>query len=467
MSIQNFVGRESATTKLENLLLGQSQGHGKLIVQSIDGPGGIGKTSLFDYALAGTDISARKYLTLRVDGNEAMGLSLARLICRMVDNAAADVIKEKPAGFYFPSVARVVKTIDEIRNQAIVEFAKKHPDDENGRKKLAAILDALLDTGKAINDVVPATKKRIDFREIEKVRPSVDKAILTLDSLKLEPISFLEKIGIGSSRTLRNAIRENACRPLADAMVADLSAILDSYKKEDRFRAAHKKIHGIDRLLLVIDDYEMVQGAIGEFLVGSLLPSLKNASFETVAIILGRDQLRNTHPAWDQHLEPCMQRSISVTSLSKPEMERLISSYDIISATEKERAWRDTEGYPFYVQLWIEEAESGGRSAVMLKRFHDRTTRWMTARQKMWLQRIIFIDTVNISSLSHVFETQEEVEAAFEWFKNEGSVRDPSGTEFKVRAYLRSRLLDYLQITDPDWHSTLKAKSAAHGLMAE
>jgi len=118
------------------------------------------------------------------------------------------------------------------------------------------------------------------------------------------------------------------------------------------------------------------------------------------------------------------------------------------SPDEKERAWRDTQGYPYCVQLWIEEAEAGGRSAVMLKRFHDRTTRWMGEREKRWLQHVLFLSAVDIPSLQAMLGNETEGEEAFRWFEGEGSVRDTAGSPYRVREYLRSRLVDYLRACD-------------------
>jgi hypothetical protein len=466
MSISNFVGRSAATTHLKKILEGRVKCNGKLTVQSIEGPGGIGKTSLFDHALAASDIDSRNYLTLRITGNDVKEPNLVRLISKIIAGADASALTGKPPGFYFSATTKAIKTIDDIRNEAIAELKKKYPNNNDEQGAFAKVIDYVLETGKTVNDAVPATKKRIDFNQMKNLRPILDDAAIRLSSLQIEPIPFLERMGLGSTHTFRNSIKQNSGRLLASELISDLSAILHRYKKEDRFKATHKKVQGIDRLLLVIDDYETVQGSIGEFLTSSLLPSLKKAIFETVVVILGRDQLTNTHPAWEQHLESCMQRSITVKALSRKEMDQLIGSFEIKSTAEKERAWQDTEGYPFYVQLWVEEAESGGRSAVMLKRFYDRTTRWMNDQQKVWLQKIIFIDAVNISTLSLIFSNREEVDAAFDWFKSEGSVRDTTGAEFKVRAYLRSRLLDYLKITDPDQYQTLRGSSTALGLMA-
>jgi hypothetical protein len=139
-------------------------------------------------------------------------------------------------------------------------------------------------------------------------------------------------------------------------------------------------------------------------------------------------------------------------------MDQLVEWYGVREEEEKERAWRDTQGYPFYVQLWIEEKSSGGRSAVMLKRFHDRTTRWMRDRETSWLKNVLFLDEVNIRTLRGMLDNEEEAEEAFNWFEREGSVRDTSSTVFRVREYIRSRLIEYLRVSDPDYCKELRQK---------
>jgi hypothetical protein len=202
----------------------------------------------------------------------------------------------------------------------------------------------------------------------------------------------------------------------------------------------------------------MLQEPLGEFLVGHLLPALGSANFQSVVMILGRDQLEATHPAWDHHLKPNVLRRIELAPLSRSEMDQLVESDGARSQDEKERAWCDTQGYPFYVQLWMEEMASGGRSAVMLKRFYDRTTRWMSDREKGWLNYTLFLDEVNMSTLRCMVGNEQEAEEAFKWFEREGSVRDTSGNSFRVREYLRSRLIDYLRVSDPDHCQRLKRK---------
>jgi hypothetical protein len=110
------------------------------------------------------------------------------------------------------------------------------------------------------------------------------------------------------------------------------------------------------------------------------------------------------------------------------------------------------------VQLWLEEAASGGRTFTMLKRFHDRTTRWMSPREKGCLGLVAFLDVVNKATVRRVAD-EGEPDEVFHWFEGEASVRDPSAGSPRVREYVRSRLRDYLEHADPERCAELRRKA--------
>jgi hypothetical protein len=94
--------------------------------------------------------------------------------------------------------------------------------------------------------------------------------------------------------------------------------------------------------------------------------------------------------------------------------------------------------------------ESGqGPSVGLLKRFHDRTTHWLTVEQKRWLDHALFLEKVNVESFAHALGDAEEARRAMDWFESDGSVRGAQGRVFRVREYVRSRLVDYMEVTDP------------------
>lgn len=457
MSTEHFVGRKNAAKQLQSVLIGEKKSGGNLAIQSIEGPGGIGKTCLFDHVADGIDLTSRNYLILRIDGNSLSVDTVEQAVIGLIDSATAKVSLNHTPRYYFPTVQHVVKEIESIRIKAAAEFKKNH-EDEYANKDFQKFLNWSLSAGEKINDAFPDTKKHVNFQKAKNLQPLIEEALPLMKSLREESPRFWERLGVGGSTALRNSIKMNACAALSRAFLSDLSAILSGYQTKDALKATQPKIEGIDRLLLILDDYEKLQNSIGVFLASHLLSGLNSAKFESVVIILGRDQLEATDPSWDQHLKKNLLPRIALTPLLQSEMNELVESYGVEESEEKERVWRDTQGYPFYVQLWLDELASGGRSAIMLKRFNDRTTRWMNDQQKNWLQHILFLDEINIRTLEKVLDNEREASEVFNWFQHEGSIRDTSGTAFRVREYLRSRLIDYLKISDPDRCEQLQQK---------
>src|SRR5262245_42128696 len=118
MTASHFVGRHDDIRRLGDILTGSHRGDGKLTVQSIEGPGGVGKSWLFDHVLSITDVSNCNYLTLRVDANDRAAESLPRLVDRFVHGAEAAAIRGKPPGYYFARAIRATKGIAAIRAEA-------------------------------------------------------------------------------------------------------------------------------------------------------------------------------------------------------------------------------------------------------------------------------------------------------------------------------------------------------------
>ncbi len=113
--------------------------------------------------------------------------------------------------------------------------------------------------------------------------------------------------------------------------MSDLSAILKRYRPADRRKATHSKVPGIDRLLLIFDDYEKLQETLSEFLAVHLLRSLRSANFESTVILLVRDRLEATHPEWDQHVRPNLLKRIALAPLSRVEMDEMVESRRLLS----------------------------------------------------------------------------------------------------------------------------------------
>ena len=195
MSTEHFVGRSDALKRLNAVLTGGDVARGNLTIQSVEGPGGIGKTFLFDHAVGGLDHTTRNYPTLRIDGNDASARTLVRAVSRMVKSADAEAIRDKASGYYFPAVDRVIKAIETIRSEAVAEFQKHHPDNKEGRLALLRFLDLAFEAGKRINDAFPITKKHVNVHELQRARRLLEEMIPLMSSLREEAGRFFELFG--------------------------------------------------------------------------------------------------------------------------------------------------------------------------------------------------------------------------------------------------------------------------------
>lgn len=460
MTIENYVGREPFIGQLVELLKGDPTRSTGVRVQSIEGPGGIGKTALFEHARARCELAPRKYLTMNIEGRETGSADAFGAVRALITSSRADPLP-KAAMSYFPMTAELLSTMDELRREAAAEAAHLTEAGQEHPERVMALFDALVALGRPLNAAFPKSKDYVNAEAIGEHREDVKEALAGIKTLANETMPFLERLSIGNRTGRRNALRANALDALANALFSDLSALLNTYRGADILKPMSSKLASTDRLLLVIDDYEKVASSLGKFLVNHFIPLLKRAEFESTIVILGRDRLEATDDEWDRHLKPLMQKPIRLAPLSREELEQLVRAHGVSDQAVIDRAWSDTQGYPFYVLLWAEEMADGGKSALMLRRFHERTVRWMTPQQRVWLRYATQLKTINVNTFQQVLNSEEDGRKAFEWFELEGSVRDTEGATFRVREYLRSRLADYDRITDPKRFEAIARACAA------
>lgn len=121
---------------------------------------------------------------------------------------------------------------------------------------------------------------------------------------------------------------------------------------------------------------------------------------------------------------------------------------------------RATQGFPFLLSLAIEEfAVDNANSALFLKKFYDRTTRWMDEREKEWFNKVCYLDAVNQDSLAALFSAAE-VPRVLRWFQNERSIRDPDAPVFTVRPLIREKCLRLMALLYPARHAEDLAAAA-------
>jgi hypothetical protein len=321
------------------------------------------------------------------------------------------------------------------------------------------VATAVLDAGRFLNRLAPITGAYLDFRtvrdrDVERAVQAANKALLGLKTFRestLLPGPLRDLFGI----TRRNRVSRDLFAVTAQEIRADLSAALVGWEAKDVARVSQPRIEGIDRLLIVLDDYEAMEGLLGDFLVGALVPELAAAPFQTVIVIAGRDDLEITHPGWSHHCSKYLRDQITLTPFDEATANELFSAAGI----EKNR-WKSlfeaTQGYPFLLSLVIEEAaDYGNGSVVLLRRFYDRTTRWMTDEEKEWFVRLCYLERINEDTIARLF-SEEDVPRIQNWFEKEPSIRDPAAPYFRVRPLIREKILRYQEVRAPSRHEELR-----------
>jgi hypothetical protein len=322
---------------------------------------------------------------------------------------------------------------------------------------------ALLRNARVLNKTVPRSRLALDAThigdaDVEKVLDEAWDAVRALPGLRDSTALWgplRDLFGI----TRRNRVKRDLYAFTAAELRTDLSAALAGYEHRDLSRLTQAPIAGLRRLILIIDDYEAVGGLLGDFLVGALVPELAAAPFQTILILVGRDDLETTHPGWAQHCRRYMREQVRLRPFDLEAAQGVFAAAGIPEARWAS-LFEATQGYPFLISLAVEEAgDYGGDSVVFLTRFHDRVTRWMTDREREWFMRICFLDRVDEDSLKICFP-EENVTRIQDWFEREPSVRDPAAPFFRVRPMVRDKMLRYVAVRAPSRYKELTELAA-------
>jgi hypothetical protein len=181
-------------------------------------------------------------------------------------------------------------------------------------------------------------------------------------------------------------------------------------------------------------------------------------------VLLGRDELEAMHPAWSQHCRQYLAEPIRLSPFSRDDALLMLAQAGVPEG-RREEMYEATQGFPFLLSLLIDEASAeGADSALFLRKFFDRTTRWLTERQREWFVRVCYLDAVNVDTLTPLFPG-ENVDEIQDWFEREASIRDPAAPVFRVRPLIREKVLRYLELRSPSRHRELlaRARDAARG----
>ena len=468
------ISRPSEVARLTEQLQNPKPG---LNVCAISGPGGVGKSFLVAHVLESVDLAASGYVHLSVDASNAQTRGdffgiLEQLFPRSLGPPA------DPRKDYFPHLRDVAALHRKLTEQVNAELERKGAP-EGLKRSVAAILKAghvlnkKMAGGPTYLDVAArnlpplaslaaialgATLDAAEKVSEAQVRATLDEAWKAVESLKslkdstALPGPLRDLLGV----TLRNRVRRELFEVTAEELVSDLSAAIGGYQAKDRAKITQAAIPHAKRLLIVLDDYELLGPRLGEFLVSALVPALAKAQFETVLVILCRDDLEATHVGWGQHWRKYLREQIRLAAFDQATAFALLKQAGVAQEERRQTLFDATQGYPFLLSLVIEEAGAEANSALFLRRFYDRTTRWLSPQEREWFDRVCYLERVNEDTLARLFP-REDVPHIQNWFEQEPSIRDPSATFFRVRPLIRDKVLRYLELKSPARHQAMLA----------
>jgi hypothetical protein len=402
----------------------------------ISGHGGIGKSYLLSQVLDNVKPMSKGYLQIKIDGadpsilGDFMALYDRKFSPRTIPHG-------KPNYDYFPharALARQHAAFAKIVNTAV----KKSTSPEDVKKAAGWIFRG----GSVLNKCIPKTKEYLDFDFLQKagVDKRVEEAIDLLSSLKaIEKTSWLpgrvkDVLGI----TFREKLKSDLYSLSADEWIADLCAILNRYQRYDRFRLTHSPIKGLNRLLLIIDDFEILGKTIVDFVTTALLPVLEQANFHSTVIILGRDTLSDAHVSFQHHLSHLVRETIRLERFSDKIAQQMFIEGGY-QETDIPKLMEESQGYPFLVTLLC---QAKGGSVSFYQQFYERTTRWMTPTEKSWVLPLCYLDRITEASIQAMLPNVP-ASPVMDWFKHEASLRDPNAEWYAITPYIRRTLKEY------------------------
>jgi hypothetical protein len=436
--------RPSELSRLRGLFLDQPRG---LSIVSVSGPGGVGKTYFLREALEGIGIATTGTVVLCTDAASPQARSelftlLEGLFRRSLPPPA------DPRRDYFPRLREVAAYHRELERALLTELRQVDP------RLPEDTLVALLRAGRVLNAHLPLPVG-IALQALNE--PDVRTLVRAAQAMKERttlPGPLRDLLGI----TRRNRIKSDLYRLVAEELRGDLAAAIGGYEGRDRTRLTQGKIQGAHRLVLFLDDYEAIGPLLGDFLVGALVPELATAPFDTLLVVAGRDDIEATHPGWAQHAQPYLLDPIRLAPFNEEAAFSLLAEAGVPEA-RRAPLFAATQGYPFLLTLAIEEATTeGAESALFLRKFFDRTTRWMNPTEQDWFTRLCYLDTINEDTLARLFPPGSVPEIQ-DWFEHEASIRDPAAAFFRVRPLIRDKVLRYLELRAPSRHAELLARA--------
>ncbi len=449
-----FVGRDNPVEDISRVLSDQ-QPRTRIRIISISGPGGVGKSYMLNHVLSGLDLASLNYLPLRVDANTS-SVTLADLMVRDLIATTPPAISGDPQ--YFRVTREGWHCLQRMDADARAELEVGAKDDP----ELARMIGALYDGTVGLLEVLPKMKKasrvakRFKGKDLEKLITVAQRS----KAYREEKGNLFGLLPIGRSARERNLLRKDLSGRLAEYLTIDLAAILSGYRSVDWNRYLPQKVAGLDRCLVILDDYETLGSTLDDFLRQDFLPRLRKVAFDTLFVILGRDSVRDVGFRWEQYFKDEIVLDVRLAPLSDCESEKYLRSLGISDPTVIARILKDSLGLPYLLAAEAEWEQHGGGSALGLQTFVDRTTRWMSLEQRQWTIALAFLDEVNTDTVSCLLPDCNPVEVV-EWFKQEPSIRSPEGNRWRMLPLIKSRIQASVKNDSPSRFSDYQERAEA------
>jgi hypothetical protein len=409
---------------------------GQVDIFGISGYGGVGKSYLWGQVLEYSQPQERGYLRISVDAQDSaiLGDFTALYDRRFAPN---QLPVGRPNFDHFPHARALVRQRRRLEKRVDGEIEKA---DFSKTAKQAARL--IFQAGATVNRFSKKSEEWVDVKALQEagVVDGIDSAIDLLSSLGvMSGSSWLPGPVKNALRiTYRERLRTDLYVLSSAEWVADLCAILNRPQRQDRYRLFPSRIEGLDRLLLVVDDFEILGKTIADFVTSALVPALELANFHSTVIILGRDALPDAQPSFQQYLSGLVRDKIRLEKFPDDVARQMFreaghADSDIPTLME------ESQGYPFLVSLLC---EAKGGSVSFYQQFYERTTRWMTPTQRQWVIPLCYLDRVTEPAIETMLPDPPAT-AVMEWFKHEGSLRDPDAEWYEITPYVRRMLKEY------------------------
>jgi hypothetical protein len=181
------------------------------------------------------------------------------------------------------------------------------------------------------------------------------------------------------------------------------------------------------------------------------VPRLRDAAFETLLVVIGRDDIRMTDGAWESSLASVLGgRRVVLRPLGAVDIAQLCAERSVEDRGTVARILEESHGYPWLVDILLDDLGTTGKSPVAsYHRFVRRMSRFMTEQERGWFEALCFLDAVSYATIAKVLPDADK-EVVMAWFIDEQSIRSYDADTWKVWPYIRNRVLLYRWSIDPE-----------------